>query len=383
MPDYRIPVAWEYAAGGARKPAELTGDLVKLIRYVALDLLFTSSPLYPVELPTSEPSKTIDLDSNTYEGWPGVDASRKYIKQRLVTSELSELFWRNRFSYDSQDLPYSGDAKRCYELLLANQSCYPELGYPPFANLYLQNTRELARTQDDQGRVDYELPIFNYAVGPGVDTPALGFADDNYVDGTQSYVFNFINSDIVASGYGLSTTIIHETGHHLGLSHPHDGYDSVSGEDFGPSGATYFAWLGDYSNTMMSYIDLNWDFSQFDRDNMDRFQTAAQNEAANRLAAEALAAPQAARAYDELRRADLLLGLAKLALARHDYSSAYALAGQPYSVVADGARQAGVDVDAREREARELAQADRRAARSHPEGALVDTLEPNDPRSQP
>ena len=26
---------------------------------------------------------------------------------------------------------------------------------------------------------------------------------------------------------------------------------------------------------MMSYIDLNWDFSQFDRDNSDRFLAAA------------------------------------------------------------------------------------------------------------
>ena len=48
--DYRIPVAWEY--GAYRPKAQLTGDLAKLVRYVALDLLFTTSPLYPVELPT-------------------------------------------------------------------------------------------------------------------------------------------------------------------------------------------------------------------------------------------------------------------------------------------------------------------------------------------
>ncbi|MFB6719409.1 hypothetical protein ACFCV3_04580 [Kribbella sp. NPDC056345] len=381
--DYRIPVAWEYTAGGFRTPSELTGDLAKLVRYVALDLLFTSSPLYPVELPPSTPSDTVNLDSNTYEGWPGVDASTDYIDKKLVVSELSELAWRNRFSYDSQDLPFTGDAKRCYELLLANKSCYPELGYPAFANLFLQNTKELARTQDDQGKVDYELPIFNYAVPPELDTPALGFADDNYQDGTQSYVFNFLNESIISSGYGLTTTIIHETGHHLGLSHPHDGYDSTSGADFGPSGATYFAWLGDYSNTMMSYIDLNWDFSQFDRDNMDRFQTAARNEAANDLAARALAAPRAERAHDELRRADLLLGLAKNALARHDYSAAYALASQTYSVVEEGARQAGVDVDAYIDDTRKATAAERHRAKAHPSGALVDTLEPGGPRSLP
>ncbi len=60
--------------------------------------------------------------------------------------------------------------------------------------------------------------------------------------------------------------------------------------DYGPAGEFFFAWAGDESNSMMSYIDLNWDFSQFDRDNMDRFRAAAFNEAANRLAAEVLGA---------------------------------------------------------------------------------------------
>ena len=53
--DYRMPPIWEYAAGGYRAPAALAGDLAKITRYVALNLLFTTSPLYPVELPTAEP----------------------------------------------------------------------------------------------------------------------------------------------------------------------------------------------------------------------------------------------------------------------------------------------------------------------------------------
>ena len=50
--DYRMPPAWEYTAKGFRSPAALAGDLGKITRYVALDLLMTTSPLYPVELPT-------------------------------------------------------------------------------------------------------------------------------------------------------------------------------------------------------------------------------------------------------------------------------------------------------------------------------------------
>ena len=43
--DYRIPVSWEY--GSYRKKSELPRDLGKVVRYVGLNLLFASSPLYP------------------------------------------------------------------------------------------------------------------------------------------------------------------------------------------------------------------------------------------------------------------------------------------------------------------------------------------------
>jgi hypothetical protein len=162
-------------------------------------------------------------------------------------------------------------------------------------------------------RVDYELPSFNYATTEDISAPLLGYADDNYRTGTQSFVFNFVSPGIVELGYGLTTTMIHEVGHHLAMSHPHDGYDSETGVDYDPTGPFYFAASGDQSNTMMSYIDLNWDFSQFDRDNMNRYMTAAFAENANRIAADVLADPDAGRAADELAGADQLLGASKVA----------------------------------------------------------------------
>jgi len=381
--DYRMPPIWEYKAAGYRARSALTGDLAKITRYVALDLLFTTSPLYPVELPTSYPPRSINLDINTYEGQPGVDASSRYIDRQLLLSEVRELRWRNRLDADYQDLPYRGDAKRCYELLLQDVSCYPQLGYPAFANLFLQNTFQLRRTQDDQGRVDYELPIFNYSVPAGVGAPALGFADDNYRDGTQTYVFAFVSPEIVEAGYGLTTTLIHEVGHHVGLSHPHDGYDSQSGEDFGPSGPTYFAWVGDESNTMMSYIDLNWDFSQFDQDNSNRFLTAAYVEAANRLAATVLADDNPSGAQDDLQAADRLIGEAKAALARHEYRSAMVFAQRAYDEVADGARQVGVPADSVAKAMAVEARAARRTSTVHTGAEFIDSIGPRSKRSRP
>jgi hypothetical protein len=377
--DYRIPPAWEY--GAYRDASALTGDLGKLVRYVALDLLFATSPIYPVELPTSRIPATLNLDSNTYEGWSGVDASRRYIRPGLVMSELADLPLRKRLSYDNQDLPFSGDARRCFLLQFVDERpCYPALRFPSFANLFLQNTFQLERTKDDGGSVDYELPIFNYATTKDYPTP-LGYADDNYVDGTQSYVFNFISPAIVELGYGLSTTIIHEVGHHVGLSHPHNGYDSESGVFFGPTGDFYFAWLGDYSNTIMSYIDLNWDFSQFDQDNMARFLVSAFVEGANRLAAEALAAPHPERASDELRAADRAVAAAERAFSRHRYLRALRHAGRAYELAAQGAAEAGVDVPESERRAAQVRRAARQAEAAHQSDEFIDTLD--GPRGAP
>ncbi|MEN3613161.1 hypothetical protein AAH979_26865 [Plantactinospora sp. ZYX-F-223] len=382
--DYRMPPTWEYTAGGYRAPGKLAGDLGLITRYVALNLLFTSSPLYPAELPTAAPPRSINLDSNVYEGWPGVDASKTYVKPDLLLAELRELRWRNKLDYDSQDLPLRGEAERCYRLAVEEDvSCYPETGFPGFANFYLQNRKELARTQDDQGRVDYELPMFSYAVPEGTITPALGFADDNYVDGTQTYVFGFISPEIVEAGYGLTTTLIHEVGHHIGMSHPHDGYDSTSGVDYAPADEFYFVNAGDQTNSMMSYIDLNWDFSQFDHDNSDRFLTAAYNEAANRLAAEVLGSPRSYRARDELAAADRLLGRAKAALASHQYAAAHAYADQAYTEVVDGARQAGVPTDRVAAQMTAEAKAARTSVEADHPHEFIDSLDPEGPRSQP
>ena len=89
-----------------------------------------------------------------------------------------------------------------------------------------------------------------------------------------------------------------------------------------------------FRSPLVSYIDLNGDFSQFDRDNSDRFRTAAYNEAANRLAATVLASPGADRARDHLRAADRLLGWATSTFARHGYRAACTFAEGAYQQAA-------------------------------------------------
>jgi hypothetical protein len=349
--DYRIPVAWEYAPGGYRSPSALTGDLSLVARYAAINLMFTTSPLYPPYLTPELLPAAINLDLNTYEGWPGVNASAQYQKQGLLRQELSELFAGN-FSSDTQDLPFRGKALQCYVDFLDGVPCYPNRPqYPADANLFLNNALNLEDALDQdlerarqRGSRLYEAPAFNYSTTLELSAPFLGYADENYIDGTQSFIFNFLAPDIVESGYGLTTTQIHEYGHHFGMSHPHDGLDWETGIDYEPTGPFFFAWATDEHNSIMSYIDLNWDFSQFDRDNASRHQGAAYILNANVIAGRILDSRKAWRAGGYLAAADHFVGRSEDAIERHDYPATWANAKKAYEFVLAGADAADVAV---------------------------------------
>jgi hypothetical protein len=347
IPDYRIPTSWEYDPAGYRSPDAMSSDLGKVTRFVGLNLLMTTSPLYPPYLTPTKLPGTINLDSNTYEGWPGTNASAEYIKPDLLVSETQELI-HNRTTYDSQKLPFQGKAEECFLGWLFEDpfgpNCYAP-DYPfytaaadPFLDTALKRPALIGGAQGD-----YEALAVNYATGEDFPTP-LGFADDNWVDGTQSFIFNFISPGIVEVGYGLTTTQIHEFGHHWGMSHPHDGWDSEGGFDYGPSADLFFAWSGDESNSMMSYIDLNWDFSQFDQDNHNRHRAGGYMMVANDLAAKVLAKPGSFSAKLVLTVADGFCALGKLRLANHDYEGTFQSAKQCYDLSRLAAQIAGVPV---------------------------------------
>jgi len=343
--DYRLPPIWEYLTpGGYRPAAALTGDLAKVARYVAINLFFTPSPLYPPYITPNRLPVGINLDLNTYEGWRGVNASEQYQDPALLVAEVGEVH-RIPYNFDLEDVLFAQDAQNCYTLWLNENRCYParpDPPYPGFANLFLYNALNIASTWD--GGAEYEAMFYNYATAENRAAGFLGFADDNWVDGTQSFTFNFISPGVLAAGYGLTTTQIHEYGHHFGMSHPHDGYDYQTATDYGPEGPYYFTWSGDEVNSMMSYVDLNWDYSQFDRDNANRFQAAAYYKIANAIAAQILASPNAAAAAANLANADTELGLAKAAMAAHDYVGAFDHARLAYIHVRTGAQNAGVSV---------------------------------------
>jgi hypothetical protein len=126
------------------------------------------------------------------------------------------------------------------------------------------------------------------------------------------------------------------------MSHPHDGYDSESGADYDAVGETYFAWLGDESDTVMHYLSLSNGFGRHNQDNMYRWETAGYLNWANLLAGDLVASPEAPRATAALLLADRKARLAKDAFEAWRYLEAATSAREAYVTLKQAADSIGV-----------------------------------------
>ena len=345
-PDYRMPPVWEYGnTAGYRPFTSVSEDLGLITRWVAVNLLFTTSPLYDPALNGPKLPAHVQLDLNTYEGDPSVN-TQQYLNLPYVTSHLGALQPLSHFSAESNSASFTGEAANVYRSWLTAFTADPVSHYPnrlgdPFGDLFL-----FACDHQDQfleQNSDYEVPVYLYSTPDDLNPGSLlGYADDDWTTGTQSYVFGFTAPFIRELGYGNTGLTIHEVGHHLGMSHPHDGYDPETGYDYGAAGGGYFTWAGDESNSVMGYLDLNYDFGQFDRDNMNRNMTAVYLNQANAILGQVVAAPNASRVNALLRQADAEAGMARSQFRAHRYLAAAAQARDAYVKVAESAARLGL-----------------------------------------
>src|SRR5581483_6062660 len=309
--DFHLPPIWEYRSNGYRKPGDLSADLGKVARFVAIDLLFTTSPLYDplVTSPGNGGAKVVSI--NMFEGDPkskGTD----FIDTGLTRRELQRFEPYYRWKVDLRDnKPIDPGAKRAFDIwakTLTADDCWNAFETTE-AELFCYFDSHLSKYVPKYGRNDYVGEIFAFnttEADMAGQFGLLGFADDNWVDGTQSYVFMFDATEYRDLGYGFTTTAIHEFGHHIGMSHPHDGYDSELKLDFDGADEFEFAQSGDESDTVMSYISLSSGFSRFDRDNMYRWETAGYLNWSNALLADLLASPKAGQVAGKIAEADQL-----------------------------------------------------------------------------
>jgi hypothetical protein len=336
---YVMPPVWEYLnAGGARKTEQLGNDLYVTLRFAAVNMLFTPSPYYEVEMDGRRMPRNIEVDVTVYD-----DARPTRFTPSQLQREVSELV--GPITVDVQHQPLVGEPRRCIQGFASGEMCRPDLadrGYPAPANPFLAAARNTKLWRD--GSAEHEVGAFVYPAPAG--GPYIGVADWNWIDGTKSGVWAVVPPEWEARGLSQTGTLIHEVGHHMGLSHSHDAWEPEYGFEYSASagGYLYLTWVGDEVSSVMSYTHTNEDYSQFDHDNFRRWRAATLFRLGNAIAADVLASPNAAAGASALGDADAAYTAAQEALSAHEYRLADQHARAGYDHVRRAAAAAGVTV---------------------------------------
>ncbi|GHG03613.1 hypothetical protein GCM10017783_15150 [Deinococcus piscis] len=348
--DVRMPPVWEY---GTRKnnlgnTRQVSPDLAKTVRYTALNLLFTPSPIYRAELTPPELPDEIELRLNVDQGAEAA-AVEDVLKPELVQERVKILQPFAKLSTSVDRAPLEGnlrDAYNCFFVIEAEDICSPEYADLFGEPLFQYNLRDLRSDYAGlpAGSNKYIVPtyLFNDDVEP--ESGLLGIAYDDGETGTQSFVYSFTSPGL-AGLYGLTDTTVHEIGHHFSLSHPHDGYDSEQDLSYGASGPFLFVNSGDQSASVMSYIDLTFSFGQFNLDSQYRYLTAAYLNNTGAILEIARRAGKVAQLAPTAVSADNLFAQAQAEYDAMNYYRAAELGHQAYRSVLDAARSNGVEVE--------------------------------------
>lgn len=325
--DYRMPPVWEYGNLNGYRPFDnLSGDLGKVLRWIAIDALFTTSPTYDPLVSEPFPGRGKRVLINLFEDDPNANGlgwfHNSYI---LKTLQRFQPQYPWKMTLKDQKL---GKAKRPFRIwagLKASNDCWNEFG-DLFSELFCYfNAHRNEYLPPIKPLKNYIGGVFAFNTTDarfGIQEGLLGYADDDWTSGTPTFVFEFDTPNARAAGFGFSTTTTHEFGHHIGMSHPHDGYDSTSGIDFDATGDYYFVWDGDESHSVMQYIAVANQFGWFDRDNMSRFLAGRYVTRSAEIAAEVRHSETTREVTTLLQDADARLADARSAFRTMDYQRA-------------------------------------------------------------
>lgn len=177
---------------------------------------------------------SIDLDTNFYDA-PGLTALSKG-SVKVVRRAFEHIAPWIRFSAEASGAnPAYPEHLACWEwFTVFGPSCYLDERYVAEANLMLFHSRN--RKMFFDGDAEYEAGGFLYHVtGSPLFGDCYGIAEDDRLTGAQSFVYLFDGPSCEFT-MGWTDFLAHEFGHHLSLSHPHDGYDFETDVDHGPYG---------------------------------------------------------------------------------------------------------------------------------------------------
>ncbi len=357
--DYRIPPAWEYGNAGYRAFDDLTGDLARVVRYIAVNLLFAPSALYHPAISAPDLPRSISIDVTHItppQATPGqyalpeTLAALRRLQPRIdfrLTQRADSLDGRLAAVYDCWRTAFAAFPP----FLVRGTSCYGQrtAGFAYYDLFLWSFDRWPQLTTTD---TDHSVPVLFFDLPDDPPTPLAGLADGRtFYDYGQAEVLEFTSPSIRSRGVGPTRVLTHEVGHHLGISHPHDGVDAEQRIFYGPAGDFFFAWLGDEVSSVMSYTDLEGDFSQFDVDAMDRYLTVVNLNYANQILANIAASPRASKVATRLSRADQAAYAAVVAYVERDWRTAAQAAQRAFDLVAEAAHTIRVPVEPESRPA--------------------------------
>jgi len=341
---YRLPPVWEYGNPRPAQPhLDLTGDLAKVTHFVGLDMLFAPSPLFSPTLPAPVQPRTIRVETTV----ENLDWAGPVPNGDVITRELSALEpWR---TFSATNTIKDGDADfartfDCFSSVLTGvqRDCYghrfADTAFDDILLYYLDHRTEMT----DPG-ADLTIPVIDMRVADNRTLGWLGFADDDWVKGTQTYIMGTLWPSVYQAGYGPSGVYTHEVGHYLGLSHPHDGYDPGLGTDIHAGMPEFgYLYLGDQVASAMSYLRSGFGFSQFDRDDVGRWSVLSYIDEANRILGAIQSSSKAAQVADAVRAADDQATTAMSQFAGRQFTAAATSMAAAYDGVVAAARQIGI-----------------------------------------
>jgi hypothetical protein len=365
LPYYRFHHTADYGtlAGAYRPIDDLAGDVAGLAGFVYVSQIAYAGPLYPPALtPPTLPHRLV-LDINRWN-WSGQSFAGLLDVPRMI-SKMGALPYD--IGVEVAEQPESPDSNigRVWNCSLTSatfgdpgQSCFGNRTGYALGDIVTYFTNH--QNQYLTGVPDYEVPIFQFNVPPALQQLWLGIAFSNYLsppftpvllpENVQNFVFT-ATTPFSNAFNGHGELLEHEVGHHLGFSHPFNGYLCITetcglGEfyPFGDNASTWFSMAGNYVTGLMSYVRINNDYSRFELDNIQRYLTWEYLDVSNFIVAEIAKSPRSGAVAAALTQADAQAGAALAAYRNYDYQAAEQQARAAYDGLVAAAAQINVQL---------------------------------------
>ncbi|MDX6586250.1 MAG: hypothetical protein QOI31_723 [Solirubrobacterales bacterium] len=280
--DIRIPPVWEMGGG---LPDYIVPDATTATYLLARFSLFVhhhSSPIYDPMTSLPDPGGKRIARMNLFQEDPLLPMS-VYLDPDLALEGIQALQPYIPLESSLIVRPLEGDDLEAYEIMSRSfgQVDMPDGCWKRYDSFYSQFYCYVAENLDEfaeAGPADWALPMLLYEVSDetsdtrgrfhplGVatsapnDKPYTVFAQT--IEGARAFAYG------ATPGIGMTDVAEHEVGHHVGLSHEHDGWDGETNSPFGAYAATWM-WALDGCQCTMGYLNSS-DFGQFEMDAVDR-----------------------------------------------------------------------------------------------------------------